>query len=55
MELVPPGTHIDFIGKRRLFVSLSIGIVTSVFTALVITRLLFHVYPGDRTVAELSI
>ena len=36
-------------------VTLSIGIVTSVFTALVVTRLLFHIYPGDRTVAELSI
>lgn len=36
-------------------VTLSVGIVTSVFTALVVTRLLFHLYPGDRTVAELSI
>jgi len=36
-------------------VTLSIGIVTSVFAALVITRLLFQVYPGGRNVAELSI
>ena len=36
-------------------VTLSVGIVTSVFTALVITRLLFQVSPGDRPVAELSI
>ncbi len=36
-------------------VSLSIGIVTSVAAALVITRLLFDFYPGDRPVASLSI
>ncbi len=36
-------------------VTLSIGIVTSVFAALVITRLLFQIYPGGRNVAELSI
>ena len=36
-------------------VTLSVGIVTSVFTALVVTRMLFHIYPGDRTVAEISI
>jgi preprotein translocase subunit SecD len=36
-------------------VSLSIGIVTSVATALLITRLLFDFYPGDRPVASLSI
>ena len=36
-------------------VTLSVGIVTSVFSALVITRLLFHLYPGDRQVAALSI
>jgi preprotein translocase subunit SecD len=36
-------------------VTLSIGVVTSVFAALVITRLLFAVYPGDRHVASLSI
>jgi preprotein translocase subunit SecD len=36
-------------------VTLSIGIVTSVFTALVVTRLLFQVYPGTRNVSKLSI
>jgi len=36
-------------------VTLSIGIVTSVFTALVITRLLFSIFPGDRHVESLSI
>ncbi|MFP6630026.1 MAG: protein translocase subunit SecD [Myxococcota bacterium] len=36
-------------------VTLSVGIVTSVFTALVVTRMLFHIYPGNRTVAEISI
>jgi len=36
-------------------VTLSIGIVTSVFTALVVTRLLFALYPGDRHVESLSI
>ena len=36
-------------------VTLSIGILTSVFAALVITRLLFEVYPGTRNVARLSI
>jgi preprotein translocase subunit SecD len=36
-------------------VTLSVGILTSVFSALVITRLLFHLFPGDRQVAELSI
>jgi preprotein translocase subunit SecD len=36
-------------------VTLSIGIVTSVFAALVITRLLFQIYPGGRTVQQLSI
>jgi len=36
-------------------VTLSIGIVTSVFAALVITRLLFQLYPGGRNVPELSI
>jgi len=29
-------------------VTLCVGILTSVFTALVITRLLFQIYPGDR-------
>jgi preprotein translocase subunit SecD len=36
-------------------VTLSAGILTSVFAALVITRLFFMIYPGDRNVAELSI
>ena len=36
-------------------VTLSIGIVTSVFCALVLTRLLLAIYPGDRRVAALSI
>ena len=36
-------------------VTLSVGIVTSVFAALVITRLLFQIYPGHRNVAALSI
>jgi preprotein translocase subunit SecD len=36
-------------------VTLSIGIVTSVFSALVVTRLLFHIYPGSRKTGELSI
>ncbi len=36
-------------------VTLSIGIITSVFAALVITRLMFAVYPGNRTVQTLSI
>jgi preprotein translocase subunit SecD len=36
-------------------VTLSIGIVTSVFAALVGTRLLFQLYPGVRTVKQLSI
>jgi preprotein translocase subunit SecD len=36
-------------------VTLSIGIVTSVFSALVITRLLYQIYPGTRSVSTLSI
>jgi preprotein translocase subunit SecD len=36
-------------------VALSIGIVTSVFAALAITRVLFELYPGDRHVEKLSI
>lgn len=36
-------------------VTLAIGIVTSVFAALVITRLLFQIYPGRRKVDALSI
>jgi preprotein translocase subunit SecD len=36
-------------------VTLSIGILTSVFAALVVTRILFQIYPGGRTVQQLSI
>ncbi len=36
-------------------VTLSIGVVTSVFAAMVITRLMFAIYPGDRHVESLSI
>jgi preprotein translocase subunit SecD len=36
-------------------VTLSVGIVTSVFAALVVTRLLFQLHPGTRTVSRLSI
>ena len=36
-------------------VTLSIGIVTSVFAALVVTRLMFAIFPGDRHVGSLSI
>jgi preprotein translocase subunit SecD len=36
-------------------VTLSVGVVTSVFAALVLTRLLFSVYPGSRSVEALSI
>ena len=36
-------------------VALSIGIITSVFAALAITRVLFELYPGDRHVETLSI
>ncbi len=36
-------------------VTLSVGILTSVFAALVVTRLLFAVYPGYRPVESLSI
>lgn len=36
-------------------VTLSVGIVTSVFTALVVTRLLFQLYPGQRNLSALSI
>ena len=36
-------------------VTLSIGIITSVFSALVVTRLLFQLYPGSRPVKQLSI
>ena len=36
-------------------VTLSIGIVTSVFAALVITRALYDLYPGTRPVETVSI
>jgi preprotein translocase subunit SecD len=36
-------------------VTFSLGIVTSVFAALVLTRLLYAIYPGDRPVETLSI
>jgi len=36
-------------------VTTSIGLVTSVFAALVVTRLLFALYPGDRPVESISI
>lgn len=36
-------------------VTLSIGVVTSVFAAMVITRGLFTIYPGQRPIATLSI
>ena len=36
-------------------VTLSVGILTSVFAALVITRILYEMHPGNRPVAELSI
>ena len=36
-------------------VTLSVGIVTSVFAALVVTRLLFQLFPGERNVESLSI
>jgi preprotein translocase subunit SecD len=36
-------------------VALSIGIASSVFAALVITRVLFDLYPGDRHVDRISI
>jgi len=36
-------------------VTLSIGVVTSVFAALIITRLMFAIFPGERHVESLSI
>lgn len=36
-------------------VTLSIGVITSVFAALVLTRLMFALYPGTRQVESLSI
>ena len=36
-------------------VTLSVGILTSVFAALVITRTLYALHPGTKNVSELSI
>jgi preprotein translocase subunit SecD len=36
-------------------VTLCIGLITSVFTAMVVTRLCYDLYPGARRVAQLSI
>ena len=36
-------------------VTLSVGLVTSVFAALVVTRVLYDLYPGARPVTQLSI
>ena len=36
-------------------VTLSVGLVTSVFAALVVTRILYDLHPGNRPVGELSI
>ena len=36
-------------------VTLSVGILTSVFAALVLTRLLYELKPGNKAVSELSI
>ena len=36
-------------------VTLSVGILTSVFAALVITRILYELYPGNRPIDELSV
>jgi preprotein translocase subunit SecD len=36
-------------------VTLSVGVITSVFAALVFTRLMYQTYPGTRPVASLSI
>jgi len=40
---------------RGFAVTLAIGIVTSVFAAMVVTRLLFEIHPGSRQVESLSI
>ena len=48
--------YMDVTGPIKGFaVTLSIGVVTSVFAALVITRLMFAVYPGNRHLETLSI
>jgi len=36
-------------------VTLGIGLLTTVFTAVIVTRVLFAIYPGERRVTELSI
>jgi preprotein translocase subunit SecD len=36
-------------------VTLSVGILTSVFAALIVTRILYELYPGNRSVTELSV
>jgi preprotein translocase subunit SecD len=36
-------------------VTLAIGLVATMFQAVVVTRMLFAIYPGDRPVTELSI
>ena len=36
-------------------VTLSVGILTSVFAALVVTRILYELYPGNRSVTDLSV
>jgi len=36
-------------------VTLSVGILTSVFAALVVTRILYELYPGNKPVSQLSI
>jgi preprotein translocase subunit SecD len=36
-------------------VTLALGLVATVFQALIVNRLLFAIYPGDQPVAELSI
>jgi len=36
-------------------VTLSVGILTSVFAALVVTRILYELYPGNRPVTDLSV
>jgi preprotein translocase subunit SecD len=36
-------------------VTLGIGLLTTVFTAVIVTRVLYAIYPGERRVTELSI
>jgi preprotein translocase subunit SecD len=36
-------------------VTLSVGLLTSVFAALVVTRILYELYPGNRPVTDLSV